>query len=169
MKKFMLVTSFLMLCLMTLLPSVLHAAAGSCTFAVSEAILQGTKYSKFTWVCTSDADGNVSAPTITNVVAATISGIGYDTPMTGMLVEFRITPGTAGDAPTAGFAVQMRKSTDANIDFLRGLAPSCSATVTTYQSLFEGYYVPVNADIATPYASGMGATNKFTIDLYKTQ
>lgn len=140
--------------LLVLLFAIQAFAAGSCTFAADS----DSKVAQLTWVCTSDASGNVSAPTIT--------GAGYNAAYSGRIDTVTVKPGAGADAPSTTFAVKLNPSTDSTIDRLGNMAASCSTTLSKWGMPLD----PVNSgpvkvfkEILVPFASSVGNTKQFTL------
>lgn len=130
-------------------------AAGSCVFTMVGAM---ESFSELTWVCTSDASGDVSAPTVTGTNAAAR--------FNGRIDRVQIVPGTAGDAPDGGYSVQLYANGDTTVDRLYAMGAAPSTTNTTIDSPLtttNGYVVRLFNDTLVPGAAGVGNANKFTL------
>lgn len=103
------------------------------------------KISKTTQVCTSDGSGNY---------AGTIGK------MNGIIDRITIVPGTSGDQPDADFDITIKD--DLGVDIMKTLGTNCSQTnpTTCYPA------VPVDSAL-TIAISGMGATNKATVSIFR--
>jgi hypothetical protein len=143
------------------IPAVSVAApAGSCAFTLKAPTINGVHLNILQWVCTADGAGAVLAPTI--------SGDGYDAEYSGTITQVEIIPGTGGDQPDDNFVVGISYSDDATVDKAGGVGAACDETNTTWGMPVD----PVNSGISQvfrraliPYATGCGATNKFTVKI----
>ncbi|MHB8084285.1 MAG: hypothetical protein ACYDHZ_00465 [Dehalococcoidia bacterium] len=139
--------------------------AGSVVF--SYVLSSDGRVVKLIYQCTSDASGNISAPTITQ--SGDTSIFQPNSLLTGVIGQIRINPGAGSVQPSASFAVQMNKADDATLDFLGGLGASCSNTNTLMDvpsSPVNGAGISLFHDILVPYASGVGASKQFTVKVY---
>ncbi len=119
---------------------------------------------KLSWVCSSDASGDVSSPTITEM-----GGLWHHySPLIGVIGQVRITPGSGANQPTNAYVVRLHPS-DTTIDFLGGLGASCSDTNTVIDvpaTAATGAGLAMFNDIVTPYATGVGNVKQFTLSVY---
>lgn len=150
MKKYLLVASLL------LIASPVWAA-GSCVFTKAS---PNQKYRVIRqWVCTANAEGAVSSPTIT--------GSGYDELVyTGTIREVALIPGTGDDAPAAVTTCEILATDDSTRDFASGLFAGASTTDTTAAMPLDevnGAPVEVNGKALTISATGLGDSNKITV------
>jgi hypothetical protein len=144
------------------------AGEGSCVFTKSNYTAAGKFVVKRSWVCTSDgATGNIGSAS-----AATITGTGYDeTVYSGTIRIAEIIPGTGGDAPTAITTCLLVPTDDTTktLDYLGGLGAAASNTNPTYAMPIDsknGAPLEVMGRALTVVATGLGVSNKVTINIY---
>lgn len=133
--------------------------AGSCTF--TERSSNSSAGIFLQWVCTSDAAGSVSAPTIT--------GTGYDYAYHGRIDDAWVIPGTGGNQPTNGFVVKLHTTTDTTDDLLGAIGAACSNVNTLHDtplSTTNGFPRALRGEVVRPYASGVGNAKQFTLKIF---
>jgi len=157
------VIGIMLLTLVLLVCPHLVFAAGTVTISVGW-VSQDKGSCQLVWDCTSDASGNMSAPTPT-----------WDTPDTNppiwLWADSRridrviIVPDSGGTAPDPLYDMEARVSSTISTDLLGGLGDNLSQTVTSMDAPLtetNGYPMMV---LETPviYAENMGNANGFTI------
>lgn len=138
------------------------AVAGSCVFTKTS-YTSTVSYVERVWVCTSDAAGAISAPTITGTdYNETIYTKGY-------IQWAEIIPGTGGDAPDAITTFKLLPTTDATLDLLGGLGAAASTTNTTAAIPLDSKNampMKITGKALTISATGLGNANKVTLKIY---
>lgn len=131
-------------------------AAGTAIFTAEQP--RGTTRWKLTWVVTSDADGNVSAPTTT--------GTGYDSAYYGTIQKVMVTPAADALQPSADFDVDILTNKSVSVDIAQTLLTDCSNSIPTIISVYDGFLYPLSGEVITPSVSGMGDSNSATIEVW---
>lgn len=131
-------------------------AAGTAIFTAEQP--RGTTRWKLTWVVTSDADGNVSAPTTT--------GTGYDSAYYGTIQKVMVTPAADALQPSDDFDVDVLTNKSVSVDIAQTLLTDCSNSIPTIISVYDGFLYPLSGEVITPSVSGMGDSNSATIEVW---